>query len=267
MLKADELSALMSAKLKKGVFTNSSMTAAEYLEDDPSLEAAASDGALLIFRHRPDFMLMNYYVQQDCQCIVIPESSSDTLVCETAFRPKDEAAASRAMTLLADAGFKSALERIRLSRSECRRSDAGEASVEDNDTCGFLPSAAVFLRENFNPLTGCIPPENVLSKDKFAIVRRRGEIAGMLHFSVGRSFWEIRHLAVAPDLRGMGLAAQLLAAAQDEADRISQHDTANAHLRCRVWTGADNLPAIKFYEKHGFTADAYRSKVLIRNNR
>ena len=268
MLKADELSALMSAQLKKGVFTNSSMTAAEYLEDDPCLKAVSSDGALLIFRRRPDFMLMNYYVQQNCECIAIPESCSDTLVCETAWRPKDLAAAERVMKLLAEAGFQPAIERIRLSRNENADSAAfNEAEIINSSSEWRNFSADAFLREHFNSLTGCIPPENVLMTDLFAVIRRNKEIAGMLHFSVGRSFWEIHHLAVVSELRGKNLAAQLLDAAQIEADRISLQDASNAHLRCRVWTGADNVSAIKFYEKHGFSADAYRSKVLIRNNR
>ena len=265
MLNVAELSALMSAQLKKGVFTNSSMTAYGYLEDDPLTEAVSSGGSLLIFRHRPGFSLMNYYVQQDCKSIEIPDFCQCPIVCETAFRPKDEAAADRVMALLAGAGFEPALDRIRLSRSGCGGPPGGNVRIisPGPDQTQILRT---FLLANFNPLTGCIPPAGVLAKDLFAVAETDGEITGMLHFSVERSFWEIRHLAVAPELRGKGLAARLLDAAQAEAGRISG-SKAEEGLRCRVWTGADNAPAIKFYEKHGFTADAYKSKVLIRNIR
>lgn len=284
MLSVTELSALMSAQLKRGVFTNSAMTAGQYLEDDPDAEVAESGNSLLILRHRPGFLLLNYYIQENCETLDIPPFAEGLpVVCETVYRPKDQAAALRTLELLKNTGFTEAAQRIRLTREEWREEDCPgypvKIAVELAETVipsameegadAFVLSAESFLGENFDPLTGCIPPMNILAKDRFAVVRTNGRIDGMLHFSVGRNFWEIRHLAVARELRGKGVAAKLLAAAQINADCsvAAQTNGVSSHLRCRVWTGADNAAAIKFYTKHGFIADAYKSTILIKNTK
>ena len=98
-----------------------------------------------------------------------------------------------------------------------------------------------FLLAQFDPLTGCIPPDDALQRaveaGEMLCLTDEAGITGLLHYAPGRAACEIRHLAVRADCRGQGLAQRLL-----------------GMLRAR--TGG------RFYEKNDFRPDGWTSVVL-----
>jgi GNAT superfamily N-acetyltransferase len=80
--------------------------------------------------------------------------------------------------------------------------------------------------------------DHILVASEVTLAQRDGRIAGFL----ARRGSEIDHLYVAADGLGRGIGSALIA------DAKSRHD------RLELWCFADNLPARRFYEKHGFRA-------------
>ena len=64
-------------------------------------------------------------------------------------------------------------------------------------------------------------------------------------------------LGVAADRRGLGIGAQLLAAAEDWA-------RTHGRARLTLWAAADNAPALHLYEKAGFVVTRTRGGLLTR---
>ena len=69
------------------------------------------------------------------------------------------------------------------------------------------------------------------------------------HYTVQGAVAEIRHLAVAEDLRGSGLASALICAMLQ----------ACSNPLTRVWVREENTAARRVYEKNGFTPDGRTS--------
>ena len=113
-----------------------------------------------------------------------------------------------------------------------------------------------FLLEQFDPLTGCIPPEEELrqavSAGQVLCLMDADGISGLLHYAPGRAQCEIRHLAVRADCRGRGYAGQLL--------KLLEAKTGGQ--KCAVWARVGNAPAEHFYEKNQFQPDGWQSVVL-----
>jgi len=113
-----------------------------------------------------------------------------------------------------------------------------------------------FLLEQFDPLTGCIPPEEELrqavSAGQVLCLMDADGISGLLHYAPGRAQCEIRHLAVRADCRGHGYAGRLLAMLEAK----------TGGQKCAVWARVGNAPAEHFYEKNQFQPDGWQSVVL-----
>ena len=113
-----------------------------------------------------------------------------------------------------------------------------------------------FLLEQFDPLTGCIPPDEELRQavgaGQVLCLTDANGISGLLHYAPGRAQCEIRHLAVRADCRGLGCAGRLL--------RLLEAKTGGQ--KCAVWARVGNAPAEHFYEKNQFQPDGWQSVVL-----
>lgn len=91
------------------------------------------------------------------------------------------------------------------------------------------------------------PAETILYKlDEFFVALEGGELLGYLCLSHVLDEGSIDNVAVAPEQRRRGIAAALLAAAEEEAKKLSL-----AFITLEVRAG--NEPAIRLYEKHGYT--------------
>lgn len=249
----EDLSQLVSSHMRPGVVTNTMVTPGEY---GPAIAAGTLDAletpaGLLLLRDRTDHTRLNFYLNDLSRPLDTPLPSPT--VAEVAFRPRDTGL-QETVTYLRGQGFTSVFERVRLSRPA---GPAGEPALPlltpgpEN-----TPWVLSFLRENFNPLTGCLPTEEELAgqlaQGRVLVLEEKGQITGLLHFVFDGKTGEIRHLAVRSDRRGTGRTRPLLAG----------YLQAIGGAKSIVWTRRDDLAAQTAYGRFGFTPDGRRSAVL-----
>lgn len=237
----DALAAELRAQLRPGVITNSTLRREDL---EPEIEAGTLfvlrfTDALFLLRQREGFQRLNFYLQKGaCLPCWQPEQ---TTVLEIPSRPRDTALRN-CDQLWMQLGFSVCFERLRMTRKELIPGPS-EVSVLTPDR---LDWAMDLLERCFDRRTACLPTRPGLAK---AI--ENGQVLfcenALIHFSDS----EIRHLCVAPELQGTGLAQKLVSAASA---RMSK-----AH----VWVRKDFPHAIHIYEKNGFQADPWTSLVLI----
>ena len=210
-------------------------------------------------------------------------SPDKLIVTETAFRERDTAL-KETVGYLASCGFEEVLSRVRLSRSAGAPDENAENAVEispekvesreeENSRFTFYvkkstaeDAAAIrpLLHSSFSPITGCLPEDDELRLDAaagnilmlFADNDSRHPAArpcGLLHYAAAKKSAEIKHLAIAPQMRGKGLSAVLINAFLKEC----------SGMKTTVWTGSGNVPALNAYKDCGFTEDGRRSSVMI----
>lgn len=249
----EALAPLLSAQLKKGVYTNHVLSREETeREVAAGLAAEPFDGGLWILRRRGDHDLLTFYLQQGAS-LTLPRLERPA-VTEVVWRPREAPRAAEAVEQLKTLGFE---ELFRRARREKPAEPASE-TPEGVSFPGGDRAAAVheFLEGQFDPLTGCIPAlpqlREQLDRGEAAVLEDGAGIRGLLHFAPGRNSMEIRHLAVRSDCRGRGLASALLAAAIQKTGGV----------RSLVWARQGNVPAEAFYEHHGFRLDGWQSAVL-----
>ena len=240
------LAPLLSAQLRRGVVTNCFLSPADYQREiDAGLFYEEGDGFLLLLRQRAGYRLLNFYLHPGAK-LCLPEQPSP-LVTELACREKDQDAMRRAQDALCALGFAECFRRLRRTRVQNTAETPAEASFE---------AVRAFLLEQFDPLTGCIPPDEELrqavSAGQVLCLSDADGISGLLHYAPGRAQCEIRHLAVRADCRGRGYARRLL--------RLLEAKTGGQ--KCAVWARVGNAPAEHFYEKNQFQPDGWQSVVL-----
>ena len=194
---------------------------------------------LLLFRKREGFARLSFCLRAaDGLLRWQPE---EPVVTELPFRGQDAPLCALAERL-SQAGWTELLRRVRLSRK------GGELpQTEPIPAQSSIDEAAEILQRCFSPLTGCLPGVDELAREGLLTVP-----GAALHYRVSGRQSEIRHLAVLPEVRGQGLARALVAAyLQTEGARLS-----------RVWTAADNAPALHLYESFGYAPDHWKSIVL-----
>lgn len=157
----------------------------------------------------------------------------------------------RAQDALCALGFAECFHRLRRTRAAVPAPNNAEAPTEAS-----FEAVRAFLLEQFDPLTGCIPPEEELrqavSAGQVLCLMDADGISGLLHYTPGRAQCEIRHLAVRADCRGHGYAGRLLAMLEAK----------TGGQKCAVWARVGNAPAEHFYEKNQFQPDGWQSVVL-----
>lgn len=244
------LAPLLSAQFRRGVVTNCFLSPEEYRREiEAGLFYEEGDGFLLLQRQRAGYRLLNFYLHPGAK-LRLPETDCP-LVTELACREKDRDAMRRAQDALCALGFSEAFRRLRRTRAACPAPDGAEAA----DAASF-EAVRAFLLEQFDPLTGCIPPDEALrqavSAGQVLCLTDADGIAGLLHYAPGRAQCEIRHLAVRADCRGRGYAGRLL--------RLLEAKTGGQ--KCAVWARVGNTPAEHVYEKNRFQPDGWSSAVL-----
>ena len=249
----EALSPLLTAQLKKGVFTNNFLSQEAYgREITQGLFVHAFAGGLLLFRRRERHWVLNFYLQPDA-ALELPPLQKPVVV-ELPWRSRDAEAADAVQQRMEAAGFRELFRR-------CRRQRLPAPAEAEALAVSFPgPEAAAqilhFLEGQFDSLTGCLPSmdalRQILQNREVAAILDEGGVAGVLHFSRGRAATEIRHLAVGEPHRGKGMAAALLDAYLQETDG----------KKSRVWARQGNAPAERFYEKHGYRPDGWQSAVL-----
>ena len=110
---------LLGAQLRRGVVTNSFLTAADCdREAKTGLYVYEADGELLVFRDRGTHYILNFFLQQGARP-TLPDVSKP-VVTELAYRPKDADAMLTAAAYFHEIGFEEVLRRTRRTRSEER---------------------------------------------------------------------------------------------------------------------------------------------------
>ena len=198
---------------------------------------------------RQGYRLLNFYLHPGAK-LCLPEQPSP-LITELACREKDQDAMRRAQDALCALGFAECFHRLRRTRAAVPAPNNAEAPTEAS-----FEAVRAFLLEQFDPLTGCIPPEEELrqavSAGQVLCLMDADGISGLLHYAPGRAQCEIRHLAVRADCRGHGYAGRLLAMLEAK----------TGGQKCAVWARVGNAPAEHFYEKNQFQPDGWQSVVL-----
>ena len=209
------------------------------------------------------------------------------IVTETAFRERDTAL-KETVKYLAGCGFEEVLSRVRLSRPAGAPDENAENAVEispekvesrEEENSKFIfyvkkstaeDAAAIrpLLHSSFSPITGCLPEDDELQSDAAAgnilmlFIDNDSRLTaavphGILHYKAAKKSAEIKHLAIAPQMRGKGLSAV----------RINAFLKECSGMKTTVWTGSGNAPALNAYKDCGFTEDGRRSSVMIYNSR
>lgn len=248
----DDLTRRRDAQLRRGVQTNCFLSTDQLraLAARGALLAEEIPGGLLLLIRREGHFQLYFYLAADPA--PLPPLPSPTVV-EIAFRARDTAVRGTA-DFLQTQGFTPVLRRVRLKRSADPIRKESPASTADPPR---VEAIEAFLRENFSPLIGCLPDRVELSADltQGRVLTRTDAhgLTALLRFSRVGSRGEIRHLAVRSDCRGRGLAGELL----------TEYWYAVGGAASTVWTGTENRPALRTYEKAGFILDGWESVVLI----
>lgn len=248
----DTLSPLLAAQLRPGVLTNTVLCKADYLREirAGTLFAVPFGGGLLLLRQRGTHQILNFYLQKDAS----PPDFRPRFptVLEIAARPRDTALrASEALWKCL--GFLPLFSRQRMTRKAGTPILHGSFPVAAHIAAPEeLPEVSRLLGSCFDPLTGCLPSRDALLEDL-----REGRVftldGGVLHMAEAAAGTELRHLAVAASLRRQGAAQALFEAYMAHTQNRSS----------RVWVRQDNVPALGFYEKNGYTCDGWASVVYV----
>lgn len=254
---------LLGAQLRRGVVTNSFLTAADCdRETKTGLYVYEADGELLVFRDRGTHYILNFFLQQGARP-TLPDVSKP-VVTELAYRPKDADAMLSAAAYFRAIGFEEVLRRTRRTRSGAsagvqRASQQAVSASRSGVSAGAAAGEAAvmdFLKQEFSTFTGCLPTEDTLREALAAgqILCARDErgICGLLHFAPGRAASELRHLAVRADCRRQGIANALFDA----------YMSVTGGQKSLVWARIGNEAAERFYETHDYRPDGWNSVVL-----
>ena len=220
-----------------------------------ALEAEIAAGALwtehlgdglLLLQRTPDLQRLRFLLPDPAAlCQWKPDRRT---ALELPFRRGDTRFPDLAAALEA-AGWRLLLNRVRLTR----KAAPAPVSIGFESSKSPDPEALLgLLYACFSSLTGCLPDRAELNAD-LAEGRLLAAEGGLIRWRQKGKTSEIRHLAVSPDCRGKGLAKALVTAYLNREEG----------KLCRVWTGADNAPALRVYHGFGYAEDGWESLVLL----
>lgn len=236
---------LVMSHFKKGVFTNNTLTTADYQREitQGNLFLQQFEGGILFLRRRPTHYIGNFHLLPGAQIHLEEVDRPVVIEISSRSQPKIEP--------WLNVGFSPILHRKRLTATEgtpalCPIRLAKAEEVEE---------VLALLNQEFDPITGCIPTLPQLREEialgNIFVWEENGHIIALAHRSMAKNSSEIRHLAVDARHRGQGLSHQLMGG-------YFAHTQGERHL---VWTA--NPIATHLYQSHGYTADGYTSTVLI----
>lgn len=255
----EALAPLLSAQLRRGVVTNCALTAEDWRRETAAgtVLRESWEGGLLLLRRRESHCVLNFYLQE----LSLPGDLTwdGPAVLEIAARPRDEGL-WRAAELWRGQGFEERFRRERLARPKDAPVPAAHGPLAARlATSADYRAVRALLRDNFDPVTGCLPMPDELEYDLEAgnvvcVDAPDGPMAGVLHITPGRGATQLRHLAVGEEYRRQGGAQSLL-------ERYLEH---TGFAKSLVWVRGDNEPARRFYTKNGYEPDGWGSVVLLR---
>ena len=238
----DELTAPL---LRQGALASGSLSVSEFTADltAGTLFSLEASGGLMLLKRRQGFFRACFLLLPQGE---IPCPAPGVPVVLEIPRRRADAPRRQLTERLEQAGWSPLLSRVRLTRRPAPVEDASQ---------DFSPLAAdaarPLLESCFSPLTGCLPEKAELTLAA-GESRLLGDARGVLHFTRRGNLTEIRHLAVAKNARGQGVGKGLVRA----------YLAREGNALSRVWTGADNAPALGVYHHFGYQEDGWVSQVL-----
>lgn len=253
-----DLSRLITEQWKPGVLTNAAFSAEAFQNeiDAGTLYAVELSGGLLLLRRREGYDRLNFYLQPSTGLEDwVPQR---TTVLEIPARDRDQGL--RAMgPVWEQAGFELKRSRLRIG---CRRKEVPAGAATEIQIRNARTEDQSWIMDLmyriYEPMTSCIPTQAELAADiaEENVVCAQtpdGEPAGFLHMSRTKRSTECRHLAVEPRMRRRGIAGAMFA-----------FDWARARTPLyQIWVDQDNFPALRLYEKLGYSPDGWESTVWI----
>lgn len=247
-----ELSDRIKRHFVRGVATNNflSSSALESEIQGGKLYASEQSGNLFILRNRTEHNILNFYITNTNDGITdVPANT----VAEIPYRERDNGL-KNASAYLQNHGFEFMFRRRRMSRKESHI-DCTDTYVSPALPCE-LKHVYEIMFGNFDTRTACIPSgegiQQAIVEQRILVYRKNGIPVGLLHYNRTKNGTELRHLAVDSDYRDCGIGGALV-----------RYYLASVGGNSTVWVRCDNLPAVKVYEKYGYTADGMMSDVLI----
>lgn len=254
---------LLGAQLRRGVVTNSFLTAADCdREAKTGLYVYEADGELLVFRRPGDALYPELFLAAGRTSYA--SGCFQTCRHGAGLPAKDADAMLSAAAYFREIGFEEVLRRTRRTRSGAsagvqRASQQAVSASRSGVSAGAAAGEAAvmdFLKQEFSTFTGCLPMEDTLREALAAgqILCAQDErgICGLLHFAPGRAASELRHLAVRADCRRQGIANALFDA----------YMSVTGGQKSLVWARTGNEAAERFYETHDYQPDGWNSVVL-----
>lgn len=116
------------------------------------------------------------------------------------------------------------------------------------------------MADSFEPYTSELPDAKTLASDlqekRVLAARRGGELVGFLRFGREKKVSVLHQIAVLPSAKGAGIGSGLMR------DWLAlEHENA---AKFQLWVREDNPPALRMYEKLGFTPDGRIAPVMIK---
>lgn len=262
----ERLSKLIFKHLKKGVFTNFFMSKEEaenhikvgnfYYVDDEDF--------LLLIRDMNSHYIINFYLKDYKNCDSFwkkIESLNKTVVFEIAYKLENEELINEFCEIANKHDFAKKIDRVKLSRAI----NEAKVNLDYNDDIVFnianineFNHICDLLNTSFDKFIGCVPTQAYLQNDiankNVMIASKNNNLIGTIRFAEKNNEITIKHLAIKSEYQGHKIGKMLVA------ELINK----NQNKKMSVWTGKENVQAIKVYQSNGFTIDNYMSKVLVK---
>ena len=242
------LSAMITSQMKRGMVTNAFLSRTDWEREIEKYtpEFQLTEGGLLVYRTRPTHRILSFWINEGFfdSCPTLPENT----VCEIPMRASDERSKTAVDGWLG-AGIDFGFTRQRMASGDGGTIDdtIRKAEKGDFDLCEGL------MRENFSPVTGCLPDREELRADfENGGVLLFGD-CGLLHHKTTEKKTELRHLCVSHAARGQGIGEKL----------VRGYHAVTDGMKRQVWVRTDYASAVRIYEKCGYAADGMISHVLM----
>lgn len=219
-----------------------------------------TDNCLLLFVDEPGFYRCYYYCNAEASLKPYDLNDRD-MVIEFPYNNEMNERQLKQVERIKELGFslgrksgEMILSPENIKELPLKTDEVGYAEESDGDQILYL------LNDAFDPLYAYLPEKEqmlrMIDEKKVLVVRREGKVAGVLNSDVESNSAVIRHLAVDRRFRGCGTGPLLVRAF------IKRY---NGTVRAfRHWVDLDNAPAIRMYEKFGYSFSVRKADEYIK---
>jgi ribosomal protein S18 acetylase RimI-like enzyme len=226
---------------------------------DGRLKAITTDKAVLFLLSDRDFFHI-YHVAED-QAALAAALASLPVGLYTADLVGQGCAVEQLCGIYAGAGFeqRAFLSRMSLTQPPVARIENGADFVAPEvASAADAPQVAALLDRLLDRFTEQLPDlaelERAAETGRLLLVRRSGEIAGMLMYDLRGQLAHLRYWHVDNDAQGQGIGRQLMA------EFLSRCEQAR---RIILWVIGDNKRSIAIYRHYGFAEDGLLDRIMI----